>query len=197
MSHVVSDRAQTQFMPPEPDPNVPFARQLCRRHTQALLSLALLILDDVDAASDIVVEVLAAAGRRTRAITPSADGARGNLAASVYRRCVGDHVLRERFGLPRTGPARPDSMGPLGRLTVRQRCTVALAIFGGQDLAGTARTLNLRPAEVLRHLGDALAAMRPAAGGTLPDSRSDIRVQAVGGGGQGAYGSLSPPTTMA
>jgi hypothetical protein len=54
---------------------------------------------------------------------------------------------------------------PLARLNVRQRCTIALALFGGQNLSGAARTLNLRPADVLRHMEDALVAMSSPADG--------------------------------
>src|SRR4029453_519393 len=101
-----------------------------------LLAMALLILDDVDAASEIVVDALVAASRRTHAITPGADRVRAILAASVYRRCLGSHVVRERFGMAPTGPAVPDTdpMMPLTGLNVRQRCTIALALFGGHSL---------------------------------------------------------------
>ena len=136
--------------------------------------MALLIVDDVDAASEIVVDTLVAASLRTHAITPGADRVRAILAASVYRRCVGRQAFRERFGLASTGPAVPDTdpMMPLTSLNVRQRLTIALALFGGHSLSGAARTLNLRPADVLRQMEDALAAMSSAtAGRTWNDDR--------------------------
>jgi hypothetical protein len=73
-----------------------------------------------------------------------------------------------------TGPAVPDTdpMMPLTGLNVRQRCTIALALFGGHSLSGAARTLNLQPADVLRQMGDALAAMSAATdGGMWNDDR--------------------------
>jgi DNA-directed RNA polymerase specialized sigma24 family protein len=174
VSNAVSSHVQTQLLPRMPGPNLKLARQLCRRHARPLLAMALLILDDVNAASEIVVDALVAASRRTHAITPGADRVRAILAASVYRRCVGRHVFRERFGLASTGPAVPDTdpMMPLTGLNVRQRSTIALALFGGHSLSGAARTLNLRPADVLRQMEDALAAMSSATDGrTWNDDR--------------------------
>jgi DNA-directed RNA polymerase specialized sigma24 family protein len=174
VSNLVNSRVQTQLLPRMPGPNLKLARQLCRRHARPLLAMALLILDDVDAASEIVVDALVAASRRTHAITPGADRVRAILAASVYRRCVGSHVVRERFGLAPTGRTVPDTdpMMPLTGLNVRQRCTIALALFGGHSLSGAARTLRLEPADVLRQMGDALAAMSSATdGGMWNDDR--------------------------
>jgi DNA-directed RNA polymerase specialized sigma24 family protein len=152
-----------------PGPNLKLARHLCRRHASSLLAMALLIVDDLDAASEIVVDALVAASRRTHAITPGAGRVRAILAASVYRRCIGRHVLHERFGLAPTGPAVPDTypMMPVTGLNVRQRCTIALALFGGHSLSGAARTLNVQPADVLRQMEHALAAMNNATDGGM------------------------------
>ena len=171
VSNLVSSRVHTQLLPRMPGPNLKLARQLCRRHARPLLAMALLILDDADAASAIVVDALVAASRRTHAITPGADRAQAILAASVYRRCVGRQAFRERFGLACTGTAVPDTdpMMPLTRLNVRQRSTIALALFGGHSLSGAARALNLRPADVLRQMEDALAAMSCATDGGMWD----------------------------
>ncbi len=80
-------------------------------------------------------------------------------------------------GLVSTGPAVPDTdpMMPLTGLNVRQRSTIALALFGGHSPSDAGRTLNLRPADVLRQRDDALAAM-----GSATDGRTwndDRRVQ--------------------
>jgi hypothetical protein len=123
--------------------------------------MAYLILQDVDAACDVVVDTIVAACRR-QPVDPHHARARAALAASVYRRCFGALVARERFGPSPDISAglevtAPD--GPFARLTVPQRCTMALTLFGSHSLPQTARTLNLPTDSVVRHLRDLLAAL--------------------------------------
>jgi hypothetical protein len=126
--------------------------------------MAHLILQDGDAACDVVVDTIVAACRRQQ-IDPHRVPARAALAASVYRRCVGALVARERFG---PSPDLSDGLevtvpdGPFAQLTVHQRCTIALTLFGGHSLPQAARTLNVSTEGVVRHLRDLLATMGAA-----------------------------------
>ena len=56
------------------------------------------ILNDVDAASMVVVDTIVDASRRIHTFDSDESRARAALAASVYWRCVGALVLHERFG---------------------------------------------------------------------------------------------------
>jgi len=121
--------------------------------------MAHLILQDMDAACDVVVDTIVAACRRQK-VDPYHARARAALAASVYRRCIGALVARERFGPPPDLAASlevtvPD--GPFARLTVPQRCTLALTLFGRHSLPQASRTLNLPTDSVVQHLRDILA----------------------------------------
>jgi len=140
------------------------SRHVCRRHAAPLLAMAHLILQDGDAACDVVVDTIVAACRRQQ-IDPHRVPARAALAAAVYRRCVGALVARERFGPSPDPPGGlevtvPD--GPFAQLTVQQRCTIALTLFGGHSLPQAARTLNVSTDGVVRHLRDLLATMGAA-----------------------------------
>jgi DNA-directed RNA polymerase specialized sigma24 family protein len=123
--------------------------------------MAHLILQDGNAACDVVVDTIVAACRRQQ-IDPRHVQARAALAASAYRRCLGALAARERFGAPPDLSADPEVTvpdGPFARLTVHQRCAMALTVFGGHNLPQAARTLNLPTDTVVRHLRDLLATM--------------------------------------
>ena len=133
-------------------------RQLCRYHAAPLLAMAVLILRDSDAATKIVVDTIVGASRRRGRLHPSDGHVRTALAASVYRRCLGALVLRERFGLPSPVPIVSDAVAmPRARLNDRQRSAMAVALFGGRDLNGVARILGLTPASVLNQLEEVLS----------------------------------------
>lgn len=133
-------------------------RQLCRYHAAPLLAMAVLILRDSDAATKIVVDTIVGASRRRGRLHPSDGQVRTALAASVYRRCLGALVLRERFGLPSPVPIVSDAVAmPRARLNDRQRSAMAVALFGGRDLNGVARILGLTPASVLNQLEEVLS----------------------------------------
>jgi DNA-directed RNA polymerase specialized sigma24 family protein len=142
-------------------------RQLCRRHAGWLLSIAWVILADIDVASEIVSDTLAAAGRAAEDALPHERGEREYLVRSVYRRCLHRLVLQERFLLPAPKPRLTDiapvSLSALAALDTQQRALVALTVFGRRDLAQTATILNLSPAAVIDRLRDALAGLTSAA----------------------------------
>ena len=132
-------------------------RRLCRRHAASLLAMASLILNDIDAASEVVVDTIVHASRRTHTFDPDDGRVRAALAASVYWRCVGALVLNERFGpspVPRTvdDPATVTLAG----LGMRHRSAMALTLFGGHNLQSAARLLNLSPVCLLRELEELL-----------------------------------------
>ncbi len=132
-------------------------RRLCRRHAASLLAMASLILNDVDAASEIVVDTIVHASRRTHTFDADDGQVRAALAASVYWRCVGALVLYERFG-PSPVPRTVDDPAtvPLAGLGMRHRSAMALTLFGGHDLQSVARLLNLSPVCLLRQLEELL-----------------------------------------
>ena len=120
--------------------------------------MASLILNDVDAASDVVVDTIVDASRRIHAFGPDHGRVRAALATSVYWRCVGALALYERFGPSPDLPsvAHPAAV-PHAGLGTRHRFAVALTLFGGHDLPSAARLLNLSPACVLRQLEEVVA----------------------------------------
>jgi hypothetical protein len=140
-----------------------FGRQMCRYHAAALLAIAVLILKDSDAATKIVVDTIVGASRRPGLLHPGDRRVRTALVASVYRRCLGALVLRERFGLPGPVPSAADAVAAMPRawLTDRQRSAMAVALFGGHDLNGVARILGLTPANVLDQLEEVLSTRLP------------------------------------
>jgi hypothetical protein len=137
---------------------IELGRQLCRYHAAPLLAMAVLILKDSEAATKIVVDTIVGASLRRGLLHPGDGRVRTALASSVYRRCLGALVLRERFGLPGPVPIVSDAVAmPRALLNDRQRSAMAVALFGGGDLNGVARILGLAPANVLRQLEEVLS----------------------------------------
>ncbi len=168
MTMMLRSRVRRPTDPRRPSPaTVEFARRLCRCHSAPLLAMATLILGDVDAAAEIVVDTLAAASRSRRPRHPGGRRMRARLATSVYRRCLGRLALRERFPRSTEGPAPGGPVG-LARLTEGQRCVIAFTVFSGHGLPGVARTLNLTPARVL-HLVDEVRTMTERPGTSIVD----------------------------
>jgi DNA-directed RNA polymerase specialized sigma24 family protein len=133
-------------------------RNLCDLHARPLLSLAVLLLDDPDTASEVVSDTIASACDAEE-YTSIRSGGRVQLARSVYRRCLGRLAVRERFG-PVPGRARPEraarrSSTPV-TLDTDRVALVALVIFGGHDLGQAAATLNLSTGVVLKRLQEIL-----------------------------------------
>jgi DNA-directed RNA polymerase specialized sigma24 family protein len=135
-------------------PQQAFGFELCHRHAAALALLASLVLEDDDAADEVVSETIAAVC--LFADQPEArEVTRFVLARSVYHRCLGRLATHERFALAghRASPdeARgPSDSGP--RSTADQRAVVALVLFGDHDPAQAATILKLSLAAVVGHL---------------------------------------------
>jgi hypothetical protein len=121
------------------------------------------MLNDPDAACDVVADSIAAACRPGRDIDPLSDHARADLAASVYRRCLGILASRERFTwLPNT----PAGAMPFARLNANQRAAIALTVFGGHNLTRAATTMNQSAVTILDQLTDLLGTFTGRAAGT-------------------------------
>jgi hypothetical protein len=144
-------------------------RQLCRYHAAPRLAIAVLILKDSDAATKIVVDTIVGARRRPGLLHPGDRRVRTALSTSVYRRCLGTLVLRERFGLPGPVPTVADAAAAMPRawLNDRQRSAMAVALFGGHNLNGAAGILGLTPSE--RH--------SPARRGAVPNGCLDHAIR--------------------
>ncbi len=127
--------------------------------------MASLILNDVDTASEVVVDTIVDASRRIRTFDRDHGRVRVALAASVYWRCVGALVLYERFGPSPDLPTVADpATAPLADLGMRHRFAMALTLFGGHNLESAARLLNLSPACLLRQLEEVLATYEGGSG---------------------------------
>jgi hypothetical protein len=128
-------------------------RRMCRQHAAPLVAMAAFILDDVNAAGSIVVDTIAAACW-SRTADLRGDVLRATLAASVFRRCLGNLVNRERFGPVGHMPGSTASSQPggyLASLSATQRCTIAVILFSGHSLQAASRTGALPSPRVSRH----------------------------------------------
>jgi hypothetical protein len=108
-------------------------------------------------------------GPPTGTPTPRRPASPNRLSTSVYRRCLGTLVLRERFGLPGPVPTVADAAAAMPRawLNDRQRSAMAVALFGGHNLNGAAGILGLTPSE--RH--------SPARRGAVPNGCLDHAIR--------------------
>jgi DNA-directed RNA polymerase specialized sigma24 family protein len=123
------------------------------------------ILEDDDAADEVVSDTIAAACRY--ADPPDAgDVTRVHLVRSAYHRCLGRLATYERFALARrhASPGNGRRPGTAPTLTTNERAAVALVLFGEHDLTQAATTLNVSPAAVAVHLRDALWKLRAVPG---------------------------------
>jgi DNA-directed RNA polymerase specialized sigma24 family protein len=139
-----------------------FGLELCRHHAEALARVSSFILDDDDAADEVVSDTIAAVCRY--ADQPDAgEVTRVHLVRSAYRRCLGRLATYERFAWARRRASpdagnEPDTSAPT--LTVNERAVVALMVFGDHDFTEAAKTMNFSPAAVAGHLGEALRKIR-------------------------------------
>jgi DNA-directed RNA polymerase specialized sigma24 family protein len=151
--HELQPRVQERITPQQT-----FGLELCHRHAAALALLASLILEDDNAADEVVSETIAAVC--LFADQPAArEVTRVLLARSVYHRCLGRLATAERFALARHRARRDDARATdnsVPRLTADQRAVVALVLFGDHDPAQAAAILNLSPSTVAGHLEDGL-----------------------------------------
>ena len=136
-------------------------RRVCGRHAAALVAIASLILDDYDAASDVVSDAIAAECVRSPTLGLDSEQARARLAASVYRRCLGRLAAGERFpGLIPLTDGTGAAADPLARLSLRHRAAVALVLIGKQDIPTAADTLGITEHDVLTDLTQAVDLIR-------------------------------------
>jgi DNA-directed RNA polymerase specialized sigma24 family protein len=155
---------------PEHDP---YVRALCRHHAAALLAMAAVLLEDVDAAGDIVAATLASACRDKRRAEPASLETRTQLARSVYHRCLGHLAFVERFPqLSGPNDRRRHTAALFGHLSVDQRALLALAVFGGHDVAQIARTLRMPMAVIVDQLPQVLPSVDVVPAGRHDPSRS-------------------------
>lgn len=124
------------------------ARTLCHRHAAALLTVASMVLDDIDTAVDIVAATIAAACRQDGAGASAERVGRMQLARSVYHRCLGHHAFVERFPeLTQTHCRR--QISPVDVLSPGQRAILALVLFGGHSVEQATEFLQ-KPINVAR-----------------------------------------------
>jgi hypothetical protein len=154
------------------------AHVLCRQHAAPLLAMASMILEDADAATDIVAATLAAACRPVEHSRPSSTGTRVELARSAFWRCIGLIATTERFG---PGLQQPSNSGSdlavdnaavrsLVALSANHRAVMALTLFGGHDLRQAGVTLQMSVPQVVRCILEVILfgtpASRPAGHGS-------------------------------
>lgn len=138
-----------------------FVHRVRGRHAAALVAIAALILDDLDAASDVVSDAIASMDARSPTLDPDGQPARAQLAASVYRRCLSRLAVGERY--PATIPLSDGTGGAsarLARLSLRHRAAVALVLLGELDLPMAADTLGVTEHDVLTDLTQAVELIR-------------------------------------
>jgi DNA-directed RNA polymerase specialized sigma24 family protein len=139
-----------------------FGLELCRRHAEALVRMSSFILEDDDAADEVVSDTIAAVCRYADQPDPR-EVTRVHLVRSAYHRCLGRLATYERFAWVRrrAGPDAGHETGTSAEtLTANERAVVALVLFGDHDLPEAATTLNLSSAAVAGHLRDALRKIR-------------------------------------
>lgn len=157
-------------------------RELCQAHGGALVAIAQLVLDGGQHVSEVVAEAIAAECDTNGTSDVRSSDTRQRLARSVFNRCRGRLVTRERFGEPATAraDARPGELpSVLGRLSADVRATVALTMFGRHGLSEAAAVLDSSPEIVLRQLREALAAAHESAD-AMPIPGSDGTGQSTG-----------------
>jgi len=138
-----------------------FVHRVRGRHAAALVAIAALILDDLDAADDVVSDAIASMDARGPTLDPDGQPARAQLAASVYRHCLARLAVEER--LPDTIPLSDGTGGAsarLARLSLRHRAAVALVLLGEQDLPTAADTLGVTEHDVREDLAQAVELIR-------------------------------------
>ncbi|GIF63099.1 hypothetical protein Ais01nite_11340 [Asanoa ishikariensis] len=134
-------------------------RALCRHHAGPLLCLAAILLDDIDAASDVVAATLATACRPIQYPRASSGHTRVALARSVFWRCIGRLAAIERFGTAtRRSAGTPEAI-------------LALTVFGGHDLKQAAQTLQIPETDVERQVRELMSVIAPDVRQTVAAAR--------------------------
>ena len=137
------------FVPADRSPAVDAAataakvRSLCEHHAAALLTIASVLLDDVDVACEIVAETLASACREAQVVRLAGPETRSHLARSIYHRCLGRIASKERFPQLYEWDRGPKTASlPLSHLSVDQRAVLSLTLFGRHGVTQAAATVR-------------------------------------------------------
>jgi DNA-directed RNA polymerase specialized sigma24 family protein len=123
------------------DAEIAHARVLLREHASPLFAIASLLLDDGDAAAQVVVDVIADATLDT--LIGGDTDSRALLAGAVYVRCLALLSSRDRYAGQPSPEQASAAAAVLARLSLRHRAVICLVLIGGQDAGLAARTLGV------------------------------------------------------
>jgi DNA-directed RNA polymerase specialized sigma24 family protein len=144
------------------------ARTLLRAHATALFAIASLLLDDGDAAAEVVVDVIADASSDTAIRAGGADTL-ALLAGTVYQRCLDLRSTRSPVRSSSSTVRADGAPAVLAQLSFRHRAIVGLILIGGQDVALAARTLRTPQQTVVTDLAGAIDSIRATMTSPTPD----------------------------
>ena len=147
------------------DAEIAHARMLLREHAPPLVALASLLLDDGDAAAQVVVDVIADATLDT--LIGGDNDSRALLAGAVYVRCVVLLSSRDRYAGQPSPEQASGAAAVLARLSLRHRAVIGLVLIGGQDAGLAARTLGVSQQTVVTDLLNALERIRAHQAGQM------------------------------
>jgi DNA-directed RNA polymerase specialized sigma24 family protein len=136
------------------DVEIAHARLLLREHASPLFAIASLLLDDGDAAAQVVVDVIADATLDT--LIGGDTDSRALLAGAVYVRCLALLSSRDRYAGQPSPEQASAAAAVLARLSLRHRAVICLVLIGGQDAGLAARTLGVSQQTVVADLLQAI-----------------------------------------
>jgi DNA-directed RNA polymerase specialized sigma24 family protein len=136
------------------DVEIAHARLLLREHASPLFAIASLLLDDGDAAAQVVVDVIADATLDT--LIGGDTDSRALLAGAVYVRCLALLSSRDRYAGQPSPEQASAAAAVLARLSLRHRAVIGLVLIGGQDAGLAARTLGVSQQTVVADLLQAI-----------------------------------------
>jgi hypothetical protein len=145
------------------DAELTYRRHVLQAHATPLFALASLLIDDDDAATEVVVDVISSASPET-SINAGAPETRARLAGSIYRRCLDLLSSRNRVQGSSSPVRAGGAAAVLAQLTLRHRAIVGLLFVAGQDAALAAKTLGVSQQIVLIDLLGAIESIRSHVG---------------------------------
>jgi DNA-directed RNA polymerase specialized sigma24 family protein len=141
------------------------------RHATALCSLALLIAEDPEFATDAVVQAFITLWRTPTSICLKEQSLRAALAGEVYTRCTQAREMCGRTPEERAKTYRdpqPPARADLALLPRSQRYLLALILFGEHNRRQAARRVGLNEATAARMITGALRTMGQLEGNRAP-----------------------------
>jgi DNA-directed RNA polymerase specialized sigma24 family protein len=141
------------------------------RHAAALCSLALLIAEDQELATDAVARAFAALWRAPASICLKKQSLRAALAGEVYTRCAQAREMCARTPEQRAKTYRdpqPPGRADLALLSRSQRHLLALILFGEHNHRQAARRVGVNEATAARMITGALRTMGQLEGNRAP-----------------------------